>query len=431
MTPVFPLLNPLPQQRLRLAAMLILLFSWSAWADPIVLILSWDGMRHDYPERAEFAGLRRMQTEGARATRLTPVYPSNTFPGHVSIATGTYPDVHGIVDNHFLDRTGDRARDAYRYDDDADWILAEPLWIAAERQGVPAATYFWVGSLSDWRGAGTRYRVAPFDSDRTEADKVTQILAWLALPKEKRPRLIMSYWAGADAVGHRLGPDSRWIVAQLQDQDAQLSRLLDGIDDLELWARLTLLLVSDHGMTETGRWLDGRDVLERAGIGARVFGGSVAHVFLDDIDDLAGARQALGTLRPATVYSADEVPASWRLRHPGRTGDLVLTTEPPFSFTRPRGMAGNVAPLLARLGWSLGGHGYDPQLPDMGGIFLAIGRGVPAGMKLPAVHQVDIAPTAARLLSIDPPLHAEGRPIAGIGARPVVPRKSTSRDLVP
>ena len=393
----------------------MLLFSRGAWADPIVVILSWDGMRHDYPERGEFAGLRRMQTEGARAQRLTPVYPSNTFPGHVSIATGTYPDVHGIVDNHFFDRARDPERGIYRYGDDADWILAEPLWIAAERQGVLAATYFWVGSLSDWRGAGTRYRVAPFDADRSEADKVTQMLAWLALPEKQRPRLIMSYWAGADGVGHRFGPDSPRIVAQLQDQDAQLSRLLRGIDELGLWRRLTLMLVSDHGMTQTGRWLDARGVLKQAGVGARVFGGAVAHVFLDNVDDLAQASKALGALRPATVHASDEVPAAWRLRRSGRTGDLVLTTQPPFSFTRPRGLAGKAAPLLARFGWSLGGHGYDPQLPDMGGVFMAIGRGVPAGAALPPVHQVDVAPTAARLLAIDPPQHAEGRPVEGIG----------------
>jgi predicted AlkP superfamily pyrophosphatase or phosphodiesterase len=120
-------------------------------APPIVVLLSWDGMRHDFPDRGEYPGLARMARDGARAAGLVPVYPSNTFPGHVSLATGTWPDRHGIVDNHFLART----RGEYRYEADADWLLAEPLWIAAERQGVPTATYFWVGSESDWRGLGT------------------------------------------------------------------------------------------------------------------------------------------------------------------------------------------------------------------------------------------------------------------------------------
>ncbi len=56
-------------------------------------------------------------------------------------------------------------------------------------------------------------------------------------------------------------------------------------------------------------------------------------------------------------------------------------------------------------------HGYSPDHPDMGGIFLAIGRGVPAGARLPAVRMIDVAPTVARLLGIATPRDAEGRAI--------------------
>ena len=411
------LFNTPPLRVASLAALVFCALCGGLRADPIVVVLSWDGVRHDYPERAEFPGLSRLQSEGVRARRLTPVYPSKTFPGHVSIATGTYPDVHGIVDNHFFDRE----RGEFLYGDAAAWMTAEPLWIAAERQGVPAATYYWVGSASDWRGAGVSYRVAPFDADTSEDEKVSQLLTWLALPEDQRPRLIMSYWAGADAAGHRYGPDSDRIVEQLQGQDAQLQRLLAGIDELGLWERLTLLLVSDHGMTTTGRWLDVEGVLEEAGIGARSYGGALAHIFLDDPDDLDRAMGVLFAVQPAWAYTREQVPASWRVLHPGRAGDLLMTTEPPYSFTRPRGLGGKVAPVLARMGWTLGGHGYFPHLPDMGGIFMALGRGVPAGASLPAVHQVDVAPTVSRLLSIDPPLQSEGRPIEGIGGEPDAP----------
>ena len=97
------LFNTLPLRVASLAALVFCALCGGLRADPIVVVLSWDGVRHDYPERAELPGLSRLQSEGVRARRLTPVYPSKTFPGHVSIATGTYPDVHGIVDNHFFD----------------------------------------------------------------------------------------------------------------------------------------------------------------------------------------------------------------------------------------------------------------------------------------------------------------------------------------
>lgn len=386
--------------------------------EPVVIVLSWDGFRHDFPElhgaECGLPALRRMAEDGVRAGRLNTVLPSNTFPTHVSMATGTYPDRHGIVDNHFYDREQgpyvDRA--------DANWLQAEPLWIAAERQGVPAATYFWVGSETDWRGQGTRYRISPFDGDRPEAEKVDQILAWLRLPAGESPRLIMSYWAGTDGASHDFGPLSARVSDRLCDQDVQLGRLLAGLDAMKAWPHTTLVLVGDHGVTETGTYLDLRGILAAHGISARVVGSPVANVFLDDQGQLAAARAAVASLGPVRVYEGSALPERLRLRHPTRSGDLVVITDPPYVFVRPQGLTGLLVRTLRAFGWGFGGHGYDPALPDMGAVFMAMGRGVPADLEVREVHQTEIAPTVARLLGIAPPLQSEGRPVAGIGTGP-------------
>ena len=374
---------------------------------PIVILLSWDGMRHDYAARGEFPGLQRLATEGLRAQRLHTVMPSTTFPGHVSMATGTYPDRHGIVDNRFLDRK----RGQYSYSSDADWLQAEPLWIAAERQGVPTATYFWVGSESDWHGQRSRYRIAPFDGERPEAQKVDQILAWLSLPEGQRPRLVMSYWAGVDSIGHYYGPNSDRVAEQIGRQDEQLVRLLDGLDALQLWSRTTLLLVSDHGMTVTGKYLDLAGALAAGGISARLFGSALVQVHVAEAAQIAAAGRIIRTFPQATVYEGTRLPAAFRLRHPTRTGDWVAVVPPPFTFTRSVGVTGQLQSLLYAAGWDYGDHGYDPALADMAGVFYALGRGVEPNLVLGEVHQIDIAATVSRLLGIDPPLQSEGVPI--------------------
>ena len=66
------------------------------------------------------------------------------------------------------------------------------------------------------------------------------------------------------------------------------------------------------------------------------------------------------------------------------------------------------------LDWTLGMHGYAPDHPDMGAVLLAMGRGVPAGTRIGAVPNINVAPTVARLLMIDPPAQAEGEAIAEI-----------------
>jgi predicted AlkP superfamily pyrophosphatase or phosphodiesterase len=367
-----------------------------------VIVLSLDGVRHDYLDRARFPAFDRIAREGLRAARLVPVYPSNTFPGHVSLATGATPAVHGIVDNRFWDRA---RRERFDYSNDARWIDAEPIWAAAERQGVHAATFFWVGSETDWRGVGARYRIAPFDGKIGEARKVAQIIAWLDLPAAERPRLVMSYWHGADTAGHSKGPDHPDVAKALAGQDRELGALLAALDARSAWSHTTLIVVSDHGMTRATESVPIARALRSAKVRAHIEpSSSVAHVFLENPEDLARAERALAGLAGVRVDRREALPASLHLSHPTRTGDLVVRTEPPYTFATS-------GPLERA---ARGMHGYAPEDPDMAGIFLALGRGVPAGARPEAVRMIDVAPTVARLLGIDPPRQAEGSAIAAI-----------------
>jgi predicted AlkP superfamily pyrophosphatase or phosphodiesterase len=395
-----------------LALLALLLLALAAGAEPTVILLSLDGVRHDYPERVPDGALARMAREGASASRLVPVFPSSTFPGHVSLATGTYPDRHGIVDNQFLDRT----RGEFRMGNDASWIEAEPLWAAAERQGVPAAVYFWVGSETDWRGQRVHQRVAPFDADVPEREKVARIVGWLDLPPSSRPRLVMSYWHGADHEGHLRGPDDPSVHAALRGQDLELGSLLAALDARKIWPDTTLLVVSDHGMTYVTDEVPLRSILADAGIRARITGGgSVAQLFLDDPAQRERAEAALRGIAGITVYRGESLPESFRLRFPARTGDLVVVARPGVALHESPWSERALRVLGSALGWRRGMHGYAPDVPDMGGIFFAMGRGVRPGTQLGVVRMVDVAPTVARLLAIAPPASSEGKPIAGIG----------------
>ena len=373
---------------------------------PIVILLSWDGTRHDYPERVKTLALARMQREGARAERLTPVFPSSTFPNHVSLATGSYVDRHGIIENRFSDRAGR----TFDYSNDASWVEAEPLWVAAERQGVRAATFFWVGSESDWHGRGATYRVKPFDDSIGEAVKVDQILAWVDLPEDQRPGLIMAWWHGCDHVGHEEGPNSPQISVQLLAQDAQLARLFAGLDERKAWAHTTVIVASDHGMTEVSAVVDASGPLEASGIRARIASsGGEGQVYLQDPSELDQALAALAHVDGLKAYTAEGLPASYRSFFPGRSGDLTLVATPPGALGRLTLGQKTLAVFSRLLGNASGAHGYDPELPDMGAIFFALGRGVPKAEKLGAVRAIDVAPTVAALLGIKPPTQSEGR----------------------
>jgi arylsulfatase A-like enzyme len=267
-----------------------------------------------------------------------------------------------------------------------------------------------VGSEVDWRGLGASYRVAPFDASIGETEKVDRLLHWLDLPAKQAPRLLMAWWHGADAVGHRRGPHRSDIAAQVAEQDAELGRLLAGIDARGLWPRTTLLVVSDHGMALATQRLDPEAALAEAGIEARVArAGGCAFVYLEDPGQREAARRALSGLDRTSVYARDEIPARLRVVHGERSGDLLLVTEPPATFARLDGWKTWLLAFGRLIGRGAGMHGYDPAHPDMGGVALALGRGVPAGARPEAWHAVDVAPTVAALLGIEAPAQAEGR----------------------
>jgi predicted AlkP superfamily pyrophosphatase or phosphodiesterase len=357
-----------------------------------VILISLDGVRHDYPGRAEFPNLARMQREGVRAERLIPPTPASTFPAHVTLATGAPVERHGIVANRFLDP----ARGEFDYSNDASWIEAEPLWIAAERQGVRAAVFFWVGSETDWRGRGASFRRVPFDTRVAERAKVEQILAWLDLPRAERPRLIMAWWHGADEAGHRHGPDAPEVEKSLRAQDLELGRLLRGLDQRAVWDRLTLVVVSDHGMAEVRESIDLRAALRGAGINSRAISSEgVAYLHLERPEQAQAAVELLQKLDGVRAEPGDA----------GRRGHVVAFTDPPRRFSaRRRGLRGMLA------GEPRGAHGYRGERPEMGAIFYALGRGARAGARLDPIRSLDVAPTAAALLGIEPPRDSIGQP---------------------
>ncbi len=388
---------------------------------PSVILISFDGTRWDHvpnPERAAFSELAAfpelpafsdVARHGAAAERLIPVFPTNTFPNHVTLVTGVSPEIHGIVSNVFVDPE----RGLFRYRDDPSWIEVEPIWSIAARQGVTSASFHWVGSEGVWRNRGGPRYWKPFDGSTPEREKVDQILAWLDLPRE-RPRLITSWFHGADKPGHANGPDSASVRGALRGQDRALARLLKGLRDRDALAHTTLILVSDHGMAAVEKHVDLGAALGNAQVGARVLGAG-GFAILSLAPGASDLKPALAVARRLGLeaHSREQAPASLRLGHPRFGSGVVLA---------PIGTAiqssGGSKPAMA------GSHGYRPEVTEMGGLFLGLGRGARAGHQLGEVHAVDVAPTVLALLGLSVPQWMEGTPIAEMipsGVQPAGP----------
>jgi ectonucleotide pyrophosphatase/phosphodiesterase family protein 5 len=70
---------------------------------PIVLVISNDGFRYNYLDKNITPNINNARLNGSHAEYMRNVFITKTFPNHHSIATGVYPEVHGILANQVYD----------------------------------------------------------------------------------------------------------------------------------------------------------------------------------------------------------------------------------------------------------------------------------------------------------------------------------------
>jgi predicted AlkP superfamily pyrophosphatase or phosphodiesterase len=391
----------------------------------VVIWISVDGLRPDYVEKSNAPFLKKLMREGAYSTQVVPVFPSLTFPSHVSMATGVTTAQHGIVSNEFLDTTDGVT---YKFPDDSRLLQSEPIWLTASRQGIRTALFDFPLSYDQKGDVRTDYFALKYDPKLKDAQRLDRLVeAWRRDDRQPPLQLLMGYNAGADGAGHKPGPLSRQVLEVTLEVDANLARFSEqAVDLFRKKARpadqFYLVVSSDHGMAQVHTLVNFQKLLDKPlpPEAVALASANIAQIYLHRVapqqraqivDDVVASLKKHAFL---SVYRKAELPHSWGFAHPTRTGDVVATLRPGFCFDHK--LQTTTAPSAA-VGGVAGMHGYDPaDCPDMLA-FLAIWRpGVPiGGVDLGRVDSLRLAPTICRLLGIQaaPKARGEPLPIAG------------------
>ena len=374
-----------------------LLFSVSSSLANTLVLVSIDGFRWDYLDWPEAQRMKRIAEQGVRVNQLQVVYPSKTFPAHLSIATGLRPTGHGVVDNYFCRR--DRS-DCYRMGSgqkDPDWLAGTPLWTLVEQQGGRASTFFWPESDAKFNDIlPTDYRA--YDVSVSPSDKVQQAVEWLSLPEVDRPDLVTLYFSAVDSSGHTHGPDAPETKAAIAETDYWVSKLWRSIDDInrQQETEISLIVLSDHGMSavDPRQFIDTNTLPRPKGF-RRV--NSTTRVMYYRRDPNADVAALAATLREASNgryrVVSEETLAERHYQHHPAVADLIIETDPPRLFRH----GGARGPDLR------GMHGYPATVEDMAAFLVAIGPGFSVGKVIPKAHQLDVYPIAATLLDLPLP----------------------------
>jgi predicted AlkP superfamily pyrophosphatase or phosphodiesterase len=367
---------------------------------PILVLVSFDGWRNDYTDLADAPNLRALAARGVRAEALIGVFPTKTFTNHYTIVTGLYPANHGIISNNIWDdEIGERFTMSAGTSRDSRWWGGEPLWVTAIEQGHRASSMFWPGSEVAIKGVRpTEWR--PFDDNFPNAERVKQVLAWLALPEPERPSFVTLYFSDVDTAGHDYGPAAPETLAAAARVDAHLGDLVRGIDSLGLTSRTTIMVVSDHGMSPLApeRRILVDDYLDMTTVTV-VDWSPVMQLNPRDGTSADDVYRALhGRHHALAVYRGDNLPRRLRLVDNPRIQPVValaadgwaITTRARFEQAQREG------------GLSKGDHGYDPWLPSMFGLFVAAGPDLRRGVSVEPFENVHLYELMCRLLDLEP-----------------------------
>ena len=357
--------------------------------DTYTVVVSLDGFRWDYTQFYDTPFFDYMASIGVESA-LIPSFPSKTFPNHYTLATGLYPDHHGIVSNSFYDATtGERfSLGNPKTKSNGRYYGGEPIWNTVQKNGQRAAVYYWPGSdvkvqdMSPWH-----YHEYDEKPQLTFNERVDGIIEMLSLPAAERPRLVMAYFEQPDANGHRFGPQSKHTRDAVMKMDRLMQTLYQRLIALPIGPRINFIVVSDHGMTPITeeRLINISAMLPRHWVKA-IEGNIPANIYPAEgfTDSICGVLENVAHIR---FWRKADIPARLHYGTNDRIGEIVVIPD---------------------VGWEIdtyleerGSHGFDPDFNDMHALFRAVGPGF-RHVSLPHFRNVCLYPLLCHLLGMEP-----------------------------
>jgi predicted AlkP superfamily pyrophosphatase or phosphodiesterase len=253
-----------------------------------------------------------------------------------------------------------------------------------------------------------------------ERDRFSAAAAAYIIEKH-RPNLLLVHLVEVDGARHSKGPESPEALAALENVDARLGELVRAIGSAGIAGETAFIVTGDHGFYRVHSAFQPNAVLRDAGLldtdatGRIVRWEAVAHraaIRLKDPRDaaLAGRVETLFLdLANGRYQGLFRIIRREEIARMGGDPDALLIIEPIEGYTTAAGVAGGF--LTAST--SRGDHGFLPTEPRMHTGLVISGAGVLQGIAVPLTRQIDIAPTAARLLGLELS-EAEGVPIMGV-----------------
>lgn len=323
---------------------------------------------------------------------MLPSFPSVTFPNHYTMATGLYPEAHGIVSNTFWDPT--LQKEFYYTDPQRSlqpfWWGGEPLWVTAEKQNVRTAVHMWPGSEAHIEDQQIAY-VDKYNGSEVLDRKIDRIMDLLDTPGPldigakadvPRPQLIAAYVPNVDGDGHRFGPNSTEIRQTISNADAMIGGILKGLQERNLTNIVNVVVVSDHGMatTDVSRMIQLEDLVDPAEL-SHIDGWPLYGLRPKDSDNLHPLYEKIkrehGDNPNIEIYLRENMPDRYHFSNNDRIAPLWIVPKAGWAIVAKSEFNVEEGKKKGEVYHPRGLHGYDHEHPLMRAIFVARGPAFP------------------------------------------------------
>jgi predicted AlkP superfamily pyrophosphatase or phosphodiesterase len=380
----------------------VIFLSINSYADrnSYVILVSFDGFRWDYLNRGLTPNLDKIANEGVRALSLRPCFPSKTFPNHISIATGMFPQNHGIISNDFenpftKEEYGMRTTGSK-------WYNGEFIWETLNRNNIRTASYFWPGSEITYSERRPNIYKS-YEHKFPYYKRIDSLIAWLSLPEEKRPHFLTVYFDATDTYGHKYGPNSVEVNNTIKSLDSLTGYLVKRLEEIKMEDNVNLIFVSDHGMTEISKekFINVEEMLK--GFSVQLQNDGPVMMITTKPENREEVYNFLKKQEHFSVYKKEEMPDYYNYNKHPFISDLILVADLGYS------LLDNISIKKAEEYGGKGNHGFAKDELDMHGILLAKGPEFKKGFRTGTLWNIDIYPLICNIFGIFPRSNIDGK----------------------
>ena len=404
------------------------------------LVISIDALiSDDIPLLEALPNLGPIVKGAAQVRDIECIYPTLTYPCHVSIMTGCYPDKHGIVHNERLQVNVPKPQWNWWYKD----IRVKTMLDYAKAAGLSTATVTWpvmAGSAADYNIA--EIWAPTINDDPTDictqanSPAVAEIfernksrLKWMLTPEFDnyaehcgaeiietfQPDLMFIHFSYVDHQRHQTGVKGEKVNEALRFVDDKIGTLIAALNRQNLLGKTNIVILGDHGQINVSHLFNLNklfydrgliDVNEQGKItGWRMYAQSCAfsaHIHLGPAMDRNEAAAILKEIQQTypqeieKVWTAEEALNQWHMK-----GDFEFVVEAVTFVSFGKNLTGDLIESVDNSDYkfSVATHGHLPTKGDQPPFILS-GPDIKMGVQIQGAKLVDEAPTIMKIYDI-------------------------------